>query len=109
MGFPGKGKAITDLKNIRSFFESIPFSRMKPSDELCSRGYCLSIPGEICVLYLPDGGSADIDLKDFKNRKITGKWYDPVSGAWQSSFSLKTGINTVKAPSEGKDWVFMVK
>jgi hypothetical protein len=108
MGFPGKGQAVTDLKNLRSFFESTEFNMLRPADNLTSNGYCMSVPGRVYVFYLPDGGSSSVDLSEAGKGQATGNWFDPVSGKWSEAISIQKGKASIKAPSEGKDWVFLV-
>jgi len=107
MAIPGPGKAAPQLKHLRSFFESLPFSEMIPSDNLTTNGYCLSKPHELFVLYLPDGGTAEIDLTTSSKKKLSARWFDPVTGEWSVTSLLRKGKNLVKAPSVN-DWVCLI-
>ncbi len=106
MGIPGPGIAAGQLKYLRFLLETVPFCQMVPSDSLISRGYCLSKPGTCWLVYLPEGGPAELNLSAAKNSGLSGKWYDPVTGIWSESTKLVKGKNLIEAPP-GKDLVFV--
>ena len=107
MGFPGQGEAPLQLKILKTFFEALPFSRMVPSDNLTNNGYCLALTPDTYVFYLPEGGTAEVDLSGAAKKKLTGKWFNPVTGQWGENVRLKRKIKTVVAP-DGNDWVLLV-
>ena len=49
------------------------------NDQNDDRGYCLVQPGEIFVVYLPDGGSAELDLGPTPQR-LRVRWFNPRAG-----------------------------
>ncbi|MBN2634211.1 MAG: DUF4038 domain-containing protein [Bacteroidales bacterium] len=106
MGIPGPGSAATELKHLRNFFEILPFARLSPSDELTTNGYCLSLKPDIFIFYLPQGGTADIDLSSARGR-LLGRWFNTASGEWGEKTKLKKGKNTITS-TEGKDAVLLV-
>lgn len=64
---------------IEFFRKYLPFARMRPDNQLISdpQNYCLARPGEVYAVYLPEGGTADLRVKegDYQVR-----WYNPRSG-----------------------------
>jgi len=70
-----------DLRHLRHFMEKLPFWEMEPDRSLVSKGVCSSIAGSVYAIYLPDGGSATLDLSA-ANGKFTIQWYDPRTGAF---------------------------
>lgn len=64
--------------------EEIPFHRMQSHNELIGNPnntndrYCLAAPGEVYLVYLPHGGTTDIDLSHTQ-RKFGVFWYNPRS------------------------------
>jgi hypothetical protein len=50
------------IKRVWDFFETIPFYRMKPSQNLVSRGYCLAEVGKEYLIYLESGGTVDVSV-----------------------------------------------
>ncbi|MCB1233170.1 MAG: DUF5060 domain-containing protein, partial [Verrucomicrobiae bacterium] len=65
--------------------ERIPFPEMSCADELIgnatndNRRYCLAKPGEVYLVYLPDGGSTELDLSG-TGGKFSVRWFDPRQG-----------------------------
>jgi hypothetical protein len=108
MGIPGPGKAAIQLKSLKSFFETIPFNKMIPSDSLTSNGFFLSKPHEMYLFYLFEGGIAEIDLSNSDNRYLTAKWFDPRADKFYDVQMLRKGKNGVKAPTDN-DWVLLIR
>lgn len=101
-----------------AFFQDnhIPFWEMSSHNELLERGkgWCLALPGECYVIYLPDGGTADLDLGNTE-RTYGINWYNPRAGN-----GLLTGtVETIKGAGvqnlgeilcePGEDWVILVR
>jgi hypothetical protein len=107
MGIPGPGIAAQQLRYLRSFFESIPFRDMIPSDNLTSKGYCLARKPGLFVFYLPEGGSSEIDLTGSKKRTFTARWLNTRTGEWIVNQKLRRGKNIINAPADG-DWALLV-
>ncbi|MBM4017183.1 MAG: DUF5060 domain-containing protein [Planctomycetes bacterium] len=79
----------------------VPFWEMKCADELVGNEkndnsrYCLARPGEVYVVYLPGGGTADLDLADHAGA-FDVFWYNPRSGG-----DLARGsVREVKGPGK---------
>jgi hypothetical protein len=85
---------------------------MEPSDGISSTGYCFASPQDVYVLFLPSGGTADLQLS-IGSYEV--KWFDPRNGGALQDGSVKQlegcGIvNIGKAPAEAdKDWVVLVR
>jgi len=107
MGEPGPGKAAVQLKHLRAFFEALPFRDLAPHDHLTSRGFCLARPPAHYVFYFPPGGTSDIDLGDAPVQRLAARWFDPRTGQWQNGPGLRSGKNTVSAPTED-DWALLL-
>src|SRR5690606_18158730 len=71
----------------REFFDTLPVAEMRHGDALLGEGnaYCLAKPGEMYVIYLPVGGSTQLDLGRITST-FTVRWFDPRRGG-----KLKTG------------------
>jgi len=105
-----------------SFFKDnvVPFWEMKNADALVGNGqndnskYCLAKPGELYVVYLPNGGTTDLDLAG-ANGAFTVKWFNPrVGGVLQegSVKSVKGGatVSLGQPPAEtDQDWTALIK
>ncbi|MBN1765445.1 MAG: DUF5060 domain-containing protein [Sedimentisphaerales bacterium] len=105
-----------------SFFieNNIPFWEMKNADHLIGNNendnskYCFARPGKVYIVYLPNGGKAELDLAD-NNNKLRVKWYNPRIGG-----PLVTGsVSEVNGPGKvllgdppgdkSEDWVVLVR
>ncbi|MBN2314868.1 MAG: DUF5060 domain-containing protein, partial [Sedimentisphaerales bacterium] len=108
---------------LEFFHNHLPFWTMTPSDTLISteKAYCLAQPGQIYALYLPDGGTTNLDLGDSspegvpRTATFTVQWYNPRTGG-----HLQTG-STARISGPGRvaigqppqdadrDWVALIK
>ncbi len=98
----------------------IPFFQMANSDALIGNEshsnsrFCLAKPGELYLVYLPNGGTTDLDLGgatgDFRIQ-----WFNPRSGGALANGSLESvtagGQTALGLPPEdpGQDWLIMVR
>ena len=98
----------------------IPFWRMNNSDELVGNEthsnsrYCLAKPGELYLVYLPAGGTTDLDLGgasgDFRIQ-----WFNPRSGGELTDGSVArvtAGDETSLGlpPQDAKeDWLIVIR
>ncbi len=82
----------------------IPFWVMQNEDKLVENPqhdntkYCFAKSGEVYIVYLPDGGSTDLDLEDY-DKKFTVKWFNPRKGGLLQLGSM----GEVQGP--GKVWL----
>lgn len=97
------------LAPLAAFVARIPFQNLAPSDALVRSGqaYALAQPGAAYVLYLPNGGTASIDLTAASGT-LTAQWFDPRAGAWKTAFlAAGGGVRSFTAPASG-DWALYV-
>ncbi len=105
-----------------NFFQenSIPFWEMENADALVgnewndNERYCFAKPGEVYVIYLPNGGSTELDLGDYQ-QYFSIEWFNPRQGG-----ALQTGsvgevigpgaVSLGEPPADvGEDWVILVR
>lgn len=98
---------------VNDFFDGnhIPYSEMSVSTA-SSSGWCLAKNGEVYVVFLANGGSANLTLP---TGNYTIKWFDPRNGGSLLNGSIATvvGNGTAKsignAPSSAtEDWAILV-
>jgi len=101
---------------LQLFEKHLPFAEMRSADGLVdARGaYCFAKPGYYYAVYLPNGGTAKLNLG-----KVTADygvwWYNPRKGGPLQKGSLTTikgpgAVSLGGPPSDpGKDWVALVK
>lgn len=84
----------------RQLADRVNLAAMAPSDDLSSTGFCLAAPGREYVVYLPDGGRAEVDLSAGSYRV---EWIQPVSGEVSAAPSLTVagGKQLLTAPFIG--------
>ncbi len=98
------------------FHKYLPFYEMASYDELTSQPYdfCFAKLHSIYAVYLPDGGTTEIDLEN-QTAQYTVKWYNPRKGGTLSDGSIKK----IKGPGKveigyppyetDKDWAVLIK
>lgn len=72
----------TQCRHAHAFFtQHVPLPDASPADELMSEGtaWCFAKRGHVYAVYLPDGGSAQIDLTATSG-PFDVRWYDPRHG-----------------------------
>jgi hypothetical protein len=81
---------------IEFFQHYLPYREMKSKDDLTpnEKDYCLVLEGKIYAIYLPSGGTAELDLSGYKG-DYDINWFNPRTGE-----ELETG--TKKQISDGK-------
>lgn len=104
------------------FFQNnnIPFVDMRCQDALVGNTkndnskYCLAAADSCYVVYLPEGGTTQLDLSGAKG-KFTVAWYNPVTGGplQQGSVTSVQGGGSVQlgdvASDKSQDWVILVR
>ena len=101
---------------LEFFHNHLPFWTMTPADTLVSaeKAYCLARPGRIYAVYLPAGGTTNLDLGD-STAAFSVKWYNPRTGS-----HLQTGSKShIAGPGQvaigrppkdaDKDWVALIE
>ena len=103
------------------FFQNndIPFSKMVPADELvgnCAHDnskYCLADPQSIYLVYLPEGGSTDLDLSQ-STGQFSVWWFNPRTGGPlfqgpQESVAGGASVTIDSGKNEGDDWLAIIR
>lgn len=100
---------FADMARARIFIEQLPFESMVPCNDLLQpeRGYCFGKPGEVYVVYFPQGGSISIDLSGMGGFG-DANWFDPRTGETTPADQIVGGeMVTFSAPSR-EDWVLRI-
>jgi len=101
---------------VEFFREYLPFAQMTSADNLTSsdNSYCFAKPGQIYAVYLPDGGTTELDLAG-STAAFTVKWYNPRQGGKLLDGSVKTfsgpASNSIGLPpsDQDKDWLALIR
>jgi len=108
--------------NILEFFHvnMVPYWEMENHNILVGNEkddnskYCFAQPGEIYLVYLPEGGSTSLDLRSVSG-SFSVRWYDPRNGGKLQKGSLETLIGgdmgeIGMAPSlPNEDWLVVIR
>ena len=99
--------------------EKIPFAEMTSSDALIGNAkednskFCFAKPGELYLVYLPNGGTTDIDLSGDKG-SFTVKWFNPRTGGELANGSVNSVHGGARValgnpPAEAsEDWLAVI-
>ena len=98
------------------FTRRLPFHQMDHHDELTPApdDYVFAKPGEVYAIYLPNGGSAELDLTGVEGT-FEVQWYDPRFGGELQDGTVRSvaggGLRSVgAAPNErAQDWAVLVR
>ena len=101
---------------VEFFQKYLPFVQMKHADEITSaiNDYCFAKRGDIYAIYLPNGGTTELDLGENMNT-FSIKWYNPREGGKLLDGSIESisgpGSHIIGLPPSGrnKDWVALIK
>ena len=96
----------------------IPVNEMKNADALVgnekhgNEAYCFAKTNELYLVYLPEGGSRDLDLSGAEG-EFDVQWFNPRDGGplqKGSSTDIEGGASaSLTAPSKGRDWLGVVR
>jgi hypothetical protein len=95
--------------------EEIPFWSMRNADELVGNPerdnsrYCLALPGELYLVYLPRGGQATLDLSGTTG-DFDVSWFDPRSGGpLGPAAGVEGGAPAALVAPGDDDWLALVR
>lgn len=120
--FRSRDKSWDYCRIALEFFHAhqVPFWEMKNADALIGNSrnnnskYCLAKPGQVYVVYLPSGGTTDIDLGPAAGTYSIA-WYNPRTGGELQNGSLAAisgpGVQPLGTPPSDpqEDWVALIR
>lgn len=100
---------------IDFFQDYLPFREMKSYDELTTADadYVFASPGEVYAVYLPGGGTTELNLEDNRTA-FKVKWYNPQKGGELQNGEITTvtgpGLQSLGSPpaDTSQDWVVLI-
>ncbi len=90
------------VRNVWDCLESLPNSRLKPRQDLVSRGYCLADPGESYLVYLESSVATDVRLAEGAYR-VT--WIDAKHPDSRRDGGVTRNGRGLLPPQSGEDWL----
>jgi hypothetical protein len=120
--FRSREKSWQSGKHALTFFreQKLPLLDMTSADELVGNAksdnsrYCLAKPGEVYVVYLPSGGTHDLDLGSGAV-KYRVEWFNPRAGGDLKAGSVREltgpGKHSLGTPPADptEDWAVLVR
>ena len=115
-GWRSRDRFWDQARHALAFFQNnIPFWKMKSLDELAEgdTDYVFAQPGEHYVLYLKDGGKAEVKVAG-NEAAYTASWYNPREGGQLTEGTVESSresdmciLSAGEPPSDpGQDWLF---
>ena len=101
VGVPDAEAARRAMGHALTCSRRIDLAASRPAGELTSTGYCLAVPGREYLVYLPNGGTATLDVTAMKG-KLSVEWMHPITGKITRADPVEGGRRqALKAPFEG--------
>ena len=100
------------LGGARAFMEALPFWEMQPANELVKSGkaFCLAKPGAAYGLYLPAGGTIEVELT--RDGSYDFAWWDPTNGRdgrFLPGGTVSAGLRRFTTPRRRRgDWALRI-
>ena len=97
------------IQNLRKFINKTKFHECQPHRDLILSGnaLCLANPGKEYVVYLPEGGSVEVDLKDVPSgTTLACRQYHPRTGEFRTQRDVAGKKAEFTLPTSGvaEDW-----
>jgi hypothetical protein len=90
---------------LYDYFARLPFWRMQPFEGVQGdMAVALAEPGQVYVIYLPQGGEMTMDLGEAQI-SWTGRWLNPRDGTWAEPFEAPGGRRVTFQAPDVSDWV----
>ena len=87
-----------NLGYIVRYSRKLNLAKVRPRSSLCSTGYCLAqtpSTGAEYLVYVPDGGSFNLDLSAMPNsRMLAVEWFNPSTGTTISNTPIAAGSSS---------------
>lgn len=81
--------------------EQLDLAALAPNLNRASSGYCLTDRDKTCLVYQPDGGKLDLDLRGFRGRYQVA-WWDLPSPRAQAATTVRGGNRvSIRLPAKG--------
>lgn len=90
------------VRKVWDFFETIPFYRMSPNQQIVDNGFCLAGQGKQYLVYLPDGGVVNVTVKAGLYKVI---WIDAQNTSDRRYAGTTDNGKELSVPSGGDDWL----
>jgi Protein of unknown function (DUF4038) len=90
------------IKRVWDFFETVPFYRLSPRQDLVTNGFCLADEGREYLIYLETKGAVGVTLKPGSYRAT---WINAQNTRDRRDGGMITSGENLQSPNEGDDWL----
>ena len=90
------------VRKVWDFFETIPFYRMSPNQQIVDNGFCLEEQGKQYLVYLPDGGVVNVAIKPGLYKVI---WINAQNTSDRRYAGMTNDGKNLSTPNGGDDWL----
>jgi hypothetical protein len=94
------------VRRVWDFFETVPFCRMSPRQDLVDRGFCLTEPGREYLVYLESRGTVNVSIA---GGAYAVEWINGQDPADRRSGDTTTDGRSLASPREGDDWLLRLR
>lgn len=110
LGFRDFVDHFDDMTRARELVACYAFWEMQPMNELLTsgQGYVFAKSGENYIVYLPEGGSIELDLTAAA-KTFNALWFNPRDGATRMIGSVIGGGRSSFTAPDRSDWVLLVE
>lgn len=105
--YPDWGLLRVNMGYTRRYAERLDLHVAVPQGELASSGYCLAIPGEAYLVYVPDDAQVTVDLSAAEGQ-LAVEWFSPRSGTTTYTVPVEGGGTRHFTSPVGMDVVLYV-
>jgi hypothetical protein len=106
MNLSQRNQAWHDIvKDVWDFFETVPFYRMSPCQNLVNNGYCLAEVGNEYLIYLDSGGTVDVSIQ---GGTYDVEWINAQDTSDRRSGGTTGNGDNLTSPSDGDDWLLQL-
>lgn len=93
------------IKKVWDFFETLPFYRMGPRQDLVDNGFCLAEPGVRYLVYLEKPGEVALKAEPGPYR---AEWIDAQDTSTRHPLGVIEPAEPLQTPAGGDDWLLYV-
>jgi len=94
------------IKHVWDFFETIPFWRLSPAQDLVDNGYCLAESGRRYLVYLESRRAVNISVVP---GRYSVQWINARNTRQRIDANPTTTGQNLQSPTTGEDWLLYLE
>lgn len=93
------------IRQVWDFWETMPYHRMAPRQDLVDNGYCLAEAGQHYLVYLESPGTVSVKVE---SGPFTVLWINAKDPKDRRPGGRTTDGSKLKSPADGDDWLLQL-